>query len=625
MALPADIIFALSGSFVDRRNRRVPNFRRLSPVLNERQVGTTVTLDQIDFSNPAISSDDFAIWLEPSGDNLTTQNIDLTQSIWEKGGNVSVRGDFAPAPNAVYNADAIVWLSGSGNTQVLGRNYTLAQGTQHFLRRILQCPPGSRFGRNDVIRFSGAVVGTPLSQLSVLNEFQGQYRFVDIPFTTSGVASVSNLPIGNNVISAVTASTFTIPLTGRVVNDLTGSSVTFSHLPTSVYEIASSTATAGGNVVITTTVATLVTDGVTVSVTVSLGQPPNKTVRIETYVESTASLIWGGESLERSSFPTSMIYQTASRNGRAATEVVFQPRDNVVVDAASFGVFVDLKLWRGDGNLFNFGNWRMSIVGSKLTVTVGATTLADPDNLPSSCKLYIQTSAENATTSIFVNGILKARTSTPGFRGNTGQPLTLNSNGVRAYRSVWCVNLTQSDGQPAIGGVATGDVAFGFNNEVIGQDLIAAQDAVFVLQPVIVPASGQIFARFPFVPIDTQGVTAIASNVLSVTSSLSFTPGKAYIQTTTGGTITEVVVVSVNTVSSPNTITVNDATGVVVGHTISQPASETLIFPTNYIASTVETITGISAGSLGKAENGVIYSNSTTQAITITPKITVAL
>lgn len=625
MPLPRDIIFALCGSFVDRKNRRVPNYRRLSAALNEREVGSTITLDQIDFGNPAISSDDFAIWIEPSGDNLTTHNIDLTQPIWERGGNVSIRSDFAPAPNAIYNADAVTWLSGFGNTQVLGRNYTLNQGSSYFLRRILQCPTGSRFGRNDVIRFSGAVVGSQAYQLSGLNEFQGQYRFVDIPFTTSGIAIVNNLPLGNNVISAVTASTFTIALAGRSSNDLTGGAVTFSHSPNVIYEIASNTATSVGNVVITTTVSTLVTDGVTTSVTASLGQPPTKEVRIETYVESTASLIWGGESLERRSFPSSMIYQTATRQGRAITEVVFQPRDNVIANATSFGLFVDLKLWRGDGNLFNFGNWRLSIVNSKLTATVGAVTFADPDNLPSSCKFYVQTSAENATTSIYVNGILKIKTSTPSFRGNTDQPLTLNSSGVRAYRSVWATNITQSDGQPIVSGVATGDVAFAFNNEAIGQDLIAAQDAVFVLQPVVVPASGQIFARFPFVPIDTQTISAVNTNVLSVTSALSFTPGKAYIQNATGGTITEVVVVSINTVSNPNTITVNSGSGVLIGHTIAQPQSETLIFPTNYIASTVETITGITAGRLGKAENGVIYGNTTTQAITITPKITIAL
>lgn len=625
MALPRDIIFALCGSFVDRRNRLIPNYRRTSPCLVERQVNQTVVLDQIDAGTPAISADDFAIWIEPSGDNLTTHNIDLAQSVWEKGGNVTIRADRFPAPNSIYTADAVVWLSGSGNTQVLGRNYTLAQGTTYSLRRALQCPVSSRFGRNDVIRFSGAVTATTPYQLSNLNDFQGQYRFVDIPFTTTGVASVASLPAFPLAISAVTASTITIPMTGRVANDLTGASMVFSNAPTVIYEVASNTATSGGNVVITATVSTLVTDGVTTSVTVNLGQPPSKTVRIETYVESTAALVWGGESLERSLFPTSMIYQGATRSARAATEVVFQPRDNVVGDATSFGLFVDLKLWRGDGNLFNFGNWRLSIVNSKLTATVGAVTFADPDNLPSSCKFYVQTSAENATTSIYVNGILKIKTSTPSFRGNTDQPLTLSSNGVRAYRSAWATNVTQSDGQPAVGGVATGDVAFAFNNEVIGQDLIAAQDAVFVLQPVVVPASGQIFARFPFVPIDTQTISNVAGAVLSVTSALSFTPGKAYVQTATGGTITEVVVVSVNTGSNPNTITVNSGTGVLVGHTIAQPQSETLIFPTNYIASTVETITGITAGTLGKAENGVIYGNTTTQAITITPKITVAL
>jgi hypothetical protein len=628
VTLPKDINFALCGSFVDRINRRLPNYRRLSGCLVERQVNQTLVLDQIDAGTPAISADDFAIWVEPAGDNLITYNIDLTQSVWEKGGNVTVKADFAPAPTAIYTADAIIWLFGSGNTQVLGRNFSLAQGSSHYLRLILQCPVGSRFGRNDVIRFSGAVSGTPGYALSVLNDYQGQYRFVDIPFTTSGVASVSSIPTLPLSISAVTASTITIPLSGRLANDLTGATLVFSNAPTTIYEVASNTATSGGNIIITATVSTLVTDGVTTSSTVTLGQPTTKTVRVELYVESTASLIWGGGNLEKTNFPTSPIYQTNTRTGRAATEVVWQPRDNVIANATSFGLFADLKVWRGDGNLFDFGNWKLAIVNGQLTATVGAVTITDPDQLPVACKFYVQTSGENATTSIYVNGTLKAKASTPSFRGSTSSPVTLNSNGVRAYRSVWTTALTQSDGQPTVGSVATGDVAFAFNNEVIGQDLIAAQDAVFVLQSVTVPASSQVFARFPFVPIDTQTISAISSNTLSVTSALSFVTGKAYIQSNVNGTVTtvtEVVVTGINTTASPNTITVASATGVSVGNTISQPVSETLIFPTNYTASTVETITGISSGSLGKAENGVIYSNSTTQAQVVTPKITVAL
>lgn len=625
MTLPRDVIFALRGSFVDRINRRLPNYRRVSGSTVERMVNQGLVLDQIDAGCPAISADDFAIWIEPSGDNLVTQNIDLGNSVWEKGGRVSVLTDQFPAPNSNYTADMIGWIGGSGNTQVLGRNFTLNQGSSHFLRVALQCPVSSRFGRNDVIRFSGSVATTSPFPLSSLNDFQGLWRFVEIPFTTSGVANVPSLPAFPLAISAVTSNTITVPLTGRVANDLVGAAIVFSHASSVIYEVASNTATAGGNVVITTTVSTLTTDGVTTSVTATLGQPPTKTVRVEVYSESSASLLWGGMQIERRSFPTSMIYQSGTRNGRAGTEVVFQPRDNPVGNATSFGLFVDLKVWRGDGNLFDFGNWRVTIANSRLSVTVGATTFSDPDVLPSSCKFYIQTSAENASTAIYVNGILKVRTSTPSFRGNTDQPLNMNSDGVRAYRTVWTVNTTQSDGQPSVGGVATGDVAFGFNNEVIGQDLISGQDAVMVLPPIAVPANGQIFARFPFAPIDVQTISAINTNTLSVTSALSFTSGRAFIQTPAGAAVTEVVITATNTSSSPNTITLASATGVSVGNTIVQPASETLVFPTNYAVSTVETISGITAGVLGKAENGVILGNTTGQIVTVTPKIAIAL
>lgn len=624
MVLPADINFALRGGFVDRRNRIFPNYRRLSGCLVERLVNTTVALDQVDMGNPAISADDFALWVEPAGDNLITETLDLTKPVWEKGGNVAARANYASAPNSSYTASAIVWLSGSGNTQVLGRNFTLNQGSSHYLRLLLQCPVDSRFGNNDVIRFSGAIAGTPSYALANLNNYPGQYRFAEVPFTTTGVASVA-VPATPLTITAVTANTLTLTLPGRSLNDLVGASIVCKSNLSTIYQVVSSTASSSGSVVVTVSSSTLITDGVTTSTTATLGQPTPQNVRIELYVESTASLIWGGGNLEQKSFPTSIIYQFDKRTGRSATECVFQPRDNPVTNATSFGLFADIKVWRGDGNLFNFGNWNLSISNGCLTATVGSVVFSDPDILPSSAKIFVQTAAENATTSIYVNGILKIKASTPSFRGSASSPLTLNSAGVRAYRSVWTVKVTQSDGQPTVGGLATGDVAVAFNSEVIGQDLIAAQDTVFVLQPVKVPANGQVFARFPFVPIDTETISAITGNVLSVNSALSFITGKAYIQTITGGTVTEVVVTGVNTTSTPNTISVSSASGISVGHTISQPFSETLIFPTNYFPSTVETMTGILAGVLGKAENGAIFSNSTSNDILITPKVTVAL
>jgi hypothetical protein len=631
MALPRDITFALCGSFADRRNRIFPNFRRLSPDLLERPLANGFVLDQVDYGIPAVSSEDFAIWIKPSSDNLVTHNVDLTQGVWEKGGNLTIRADRFPAPNSTFNADGVVWLSGSGNTQVLGRNFSLAQGATYSLRALLMAPVGSQFGRNDVIRFSGAIVGTPTYRLSSLSapEVLGQYQIVDISFTTTGVASISNLVVTPNTISAVTASTVTIALASRTANDLAGGSISFSHAPTVVYDIAGNTATSGGNITITVVGSTLVSDGVTTSVTATLGQPTSKVVRFETYVESTASLVWGGLFLERSPFPIAFNYQLGTRNPLAQTEVLYQPKDNPITDVTSFGCFADIKAWRGDGNIANFGNFRLFISNGRLTAQIGAVMIADPDALPTSAKIYVQVSEGTASSSIFVNGILKARGSTPNFRGNSGQPLTLTSEGVRAYRSLWCTNITQSDGTPIIGGVATGDAGLAFSSEVIGQDLISTQNASIVLNPVTIPAfsgsDGQVFVRFPWVPIDTQTISAISTNTLSVSSALSFTPGVAFIQTASGAVITEVVVVSTNTSNNPNTITVASATGLAVGHTIAQPFSQTLVLPTNYMASTVEAITGVRSGELGKAENGVIYSNKNTQPVTVTPKITLAL
>ena len=102
MSVSDQVIFALKGSVVDLVDRsRVPIWSRPSSVYLEENVGGGLTLKPVMANVPAIGEDG-GIYLEPANSNLVLHNLDLSQSVWQKGTNVIVSSDTIASPDSSF-------------------------------------------------------------------------------------------------------------------------------------------------------------------------------------------------------------------------------------------------------------------------------------------------------------------------------------------------------------------------------------------------------------------------------------------------------------------------------------------------------------------------------------------
>lgn len=518
------IIFAMRGTLRDAQRQRIPNAQCPSRRMLEVEVNGSTQLFTVASSEPAFF-DDGAFLVEPSTTNQITWNMELDKSVWQKGSNVFIQRDRGVAPDGSYSADMIAWVSGVGNTQKLQRQFSLEPATDYTLTFILQ-PLDQRCNANDVIRMTGNVIGTPSTSLSQLNDFIGKYRVVTLAFKTAGTKPT--IPATNNTqglftIVAVTANTFTISgVTSLAQDAMVGGRVQFSG-GSNTYNIIGNTAASNGTTVITVGTSTLVSNGVTTSASARLLDAPLQDCQLEFYCETTFSLLWGGAQLEQLPFRTSMIYQTDLQLIRASTLIEFQNRDNPLIDLVNFGIFGDLRMWRGDGNLADFGDIRLEILNSRIRVIAGSTTFSDPDPLPVNPRFYVAVSAESSSVSLFVNGVLKQRVSVPVIRP-TAKPLILTSGGVRAWKALVCYGEGLIDGRPDVGGAAQQEVAklFDPNEPIVGSDMISMPTPAFTLPLITVPGlkTPEVRAKISvvnttsiFVTVDTLGTLAVNDSV----------------------------------------------------------------------------------------------------------------
>lgn len=504
------IIFAMRGALSDLQGGRIPNWSRSSPCYLRQRINGSERLQSIPAYRPAISKDG-SFLLEPSRVNKLTWSIDLTKPDWILGANVQVR--LPPTrpflPDASGIAQEINWFSGVGNTQKLQRTFTVKGAEDYTLHFFLQ-PRGGRCGANDVIRVVGGVASPARIQLSSLNDFQGKYRVLEFKFRSAGTKpKLPAVPQGGGfTVSAVTNTTYTITgAFGVGINDLAGGQASFSNNPQKTYLITGNTATANESVVITVIDGSVLTaDGVVPSSKGTLFGVPDQTCTLELYVENVFSALWGGVSLEEGTFSTSMINQGADLAVRAASLLEFQPKDNPLIDLTSFGVYGSLTEWKGDGNVADFGDLKISIASGKLKITAGATEMIDPVALPLSASFFVMVSAENSSLSLFVDGVLKNKVGLSNFRPGSN-PLTLSSAGVRAWHSLVCFGQALLDGKPEIGGTASQEVFQVFNEIIVPAALISSQFTVFETPPVKVLGSSD--------PLASTRVTAISTPLTS--------------------------------------------------------------------------------------------------------------
>ena len=579
---------------VDLQRRSVPNFSRPSPVYLESEVNGSVALSPVPANVFAISDVDGSFYVEPGGTNMLSFNIDLSQSVWEKGSNVNITPDAAPAPDSSFLADRVTWLPSSlgGSPQILRRSVALRPGQIYQFWGLLQ-PIAGAAGVRDVFRLTsndGSIVYTSKS-LSELNPHLGKYRIFHTQISGPGtVVDVPQIQTPNGLV-AVTASTFTIALAGITSNQLVGAFVSFGS--STSYRVTANTATdGGGNVVVTVDSTALVTNGVTTSSVASFGPPPDAVCWLEFYCESLFSVNFGGLFLERSDFRTSAIYQRETLLTRAATQLEFQPKDNVLAGRSSFAVYFDLRDWRGSGDLLDFGDLDISIAANKLTVKAGATTVTDPDDLPTSARCLVVSNPETASLALFVNGTLKGRQSLSGFTP-TLKPFVISASGVRRYQEIVVFGRALTDGTPAIGAAGTREVA-----EVFAASPVPASAIAGHLPRVLLPA-----VTIPAAPSDTANTAISAINTgtrtLTVGSITGFSNGDAVV-VIRGAARTPILYAQISGAPTGSAIVLDTVAGIQVNDRLIRPATTTVgrVFQRFPIVPTFapQTITAVNSG-----------------------------
>jgi hypothetical protein len=486
------VFSAIQGGINNLLSSDIPNFSRATPTWIEKYVGDSLKIEPVEAHQPVISPDDGTIILEPAGINLINHNLDLSHNVWIKGSNVRIYPDEVESPDATtYQGDRIDWGNGEGLTQLLKRTISLRAGKQYTLTAFLRLPPGEQASDKDVMRCGG--VNYPLKRL---NDYINRYRICEIQFTTSG--SQLTLPsYSHNTsypVTTVRADTVTLSV-DRVIksNQFAGGQLQFGS-STRLYSILANTASSNGATVLTLDSSTLISDGVTPNIAARLHGAPEQQVDLEFYCESSLSLDFGGIKLEERNFRTSMIYQDESLNVRAATILSF--RRNPIAKLKSFGVFVDLKEWRGDGNIIDLGNLKAYIANNLLVVVTAGIKMAVPDLLPEKAKIYIQISAENTNVSVYLNKTLVAKSSIYDFVGDAHADFILTSDGVRSLYQVLFFDSTLLDGQVAIGQTALSEVAELFDAKIIlDSTAIATNLPPIVLPPLTVPPTAPALAK----------------------------------------------------------------------------------------------------------------------------------
>lgn len=702
MALRDKLIFTCGeGTLIDLINRVVPNWSRPTPVNMTREIGGSIQLEPVEAHRPAFNPNTGAFLIEPPGTNLLTWNLALNQNVWQKGSNVIVRPDTAPAPDASYLADRVLFASGTGNTQKLLRNLSLEAATSYTLHLILRLT-GGRFGAADYVRVTGDVVGTVETSLTTLNGSLNQYKLLSLTFTTAGTQPTLPGNEGESSEYTITAvGTNTVTLSGLpsvAADDLVGGQVTFDTTGSTAFPITANTAQSGGSITVTVDAVDLAAAGVTTSSKATFAGPPPAACVLELYSENTASIDWGGAQLEASPIRTSMIYQESEQRPRAGATLTVL--NSPFKDRDSMAAYIEMEEWRGDGNLFDAGNFKAWVEDGVVKASANAIAISDTAPLPATpARILLQASAESASLSLYVNGVLRARSTLTGFSGGASQ-LRFTSSGMRSHLRFFVFDGALLDGQTAVGEAAQQEVKelFDSPSSVLSAADIASRSPVLNLPTVTIPApdaptarskitavntgtrvitveSGTNFSigdaiailrgssvislpvitnkatndltldglvgvkvgdfavkgnydrpgkasiRLPWTPIDPQIISAIdvGTRKVSVTSTLAFTRQRAFVSTSQGQDVSEVLIEAID--NTANTLTLSSIANVEVGHSIAQPAAELLISPWNYRVSLREPINGVKVAQ--KSQNAVVIENATVGDVSVTPLISV--
>jgi hypothetical protein len=197
--------------------------------------------------------------------------------------------------------------------------------------------------------------------------------------------------------------------------------------------------------------------------------------------------------LEPRSFRTSLIFQEGNPVARSASKLVF--RKNPVADLKTLGILFAVKMWRGDGLIFDLGNLSARIISKKLIVQTGSVSIAS-DTLSESFSFYIQISEENNNISVYLDKKLIGQSNLINFAGDRRARFNLTSSGVRSYYHIVFVDKLLRDGQVKVGSIASGDVAELFDDPaIVDAKAISTNTPLVVLPTTTVPARLQPLLR----------------------------------------------------------------------------------------------------------------------------------
>jgi hypothetical protein len=641
-------IFAIDSSIYDLVQGRDVNFSRSGSMLLEQEIDGSVQLYPVNAYAPAFYPEDSSIHLEPIGQNFVFHNMNLLNPLWIKGSNIVVQPDEAKGPDGSYLADRVVWIPGTGNTQVLRYSMQLPAGQAYTMSGLLRLVAG-QFAPLDVMRITGGVVGSPSVSLSFLNNFTGRYRFLEASFVTQGrqpTLPPNVVHDGGYVVSAVTTTTVTVAIPNYTVQagDLVGGRAQFEAMAETVYySITDNTASAtGGSVTLTLEATNLILDGATVSTRLNIERPALQSVELEVYCERSAVMDWGGVQVEPLPFRTSMIYQRDTMNIRSGD--ILRWRNSPINGLKTFAVFVDLKLWRGDGNLLESGNFRLSINQSKLTVQAGTAIVTLPDPLPAKdVKIWVQVAEESATLRIAVNNILVARTSLVNYISSSNVALNATSEGVRALRTIVVMDSMLLDGEVSIGETLQQEAADLFNNPAVQPSLISSHQPLIQLNPVTIPGMNRPIANYGILSVNRNSrVVTVESGQgyinLQPVSILGFSgfatavplgvPGGGWGNGVVGSGAVVIARCTIEAIATiPNSrnvnITLDSVAGILEGHylaygNVDWPSFVSVRFPYDPVEQ--QTITEVTPATRTIKVGGSVLSFTETRAFVVSPE-----
>lgn len=456
--LSQNLIFALKASYTDFVGGNIPNYSRPSPLWLDYEYKDELFIESFEAYHPAFlsTSEDISLYIEPSAINYVLNNQRFSSPEWIKGSKVFIENNVSLSPSGYRETDRISWVAGSQNSQLLFQAISLIPGETYHLSAILRTSDDTFTDGDRLTVFTGDaslgdisdLEGQPIS-LSLLNDHLNKWQILEGTFTVPGVnrENRSLLPNIENSSNGIfpyfsilrfTNNIFTLaisnPLTVDVPEDAWIGAVFNVIIGEDAYsfEIMGNSFLSSQKTLITISIKPnpALIDFISIGSTGYIENPPVTLYKVGFYVESLSSLDIAGIQLERRNFRTSFIFQGDQIRPRADTLVEYF--HSPLRGSNSYSVFISIAMWRGDGNIVDFGDGRIAIKGGELVIEelgFRPVPLSNPH-----FKLLLEFDNLNQERRLFVDGVLVERIQGVTHSFSPDSWISLSSSGIRAIK-----------------------------------------------------------------------------------------------------------------------------------------------------------------------------------------------